>query len=63
MKRVVCPLCGPQNTNVKAIREAQEKSAERHDLFKMELGRSADRFGTVSEWFGRGVMGAKDISQ
>jgi hypothetical protein len=29
----------------------------------MELARSSDRFGTVGEWFGRGVMSAKDITQ
>lgn len=61
--RAECPLCGPSNSNIKAILEAQEKSAERHDLFKMELARSSDRFGTVGEWFGRGVMSAKDITQ
>ncbi|KAF2813315.1 vacuolar protein sorting-associated protein 11 [Mytilinidion resinicola] len=54
---VECPLCAPQNATVRAIRKAQVESAERHDLFLDALKRSRDKFGTVSEWFGRGVMG------
>ncbi|KAK4999637.1 Vacuolar protein sorting-associated protein 11 [Elasticomyces elasticus] len=51
-----CPICAPGNATVRAIRRAQEESAGRHELFLDALGRSGDRFGTVSEWFGRGVM-------
>ncbi|KAL2389865.1 hypothetical protein RJ035_001795 [Blastomyces gilchristii] len=51
-----CPVCAPQNATIRAIRERQIKSADQHDLFKSELQRSRDRFGTVSEFFGRGVM-------
>jgi hypothetical protein len=54
---VECPLCAPQNATVRAIRKAQGDSAERHDMFLDALKRSRDKFGTVSEWFGRGVMG------
>ena len=57
-EEVECPICAQQNATVKAIKRAQEESADRHDLFQDALGRSSDKFGTVSEWFGRGVMGA-----
>ena len=51
-----CPICQPGNETIKRIRRVQIESADQHDLFKRELERSADRFGTVSEFFGRGVM-------
>ncbi|KAK2791986.1 hypothetical protein FQN51_001959 [Onygenales sp. PD_10] len=51
-----CPVCAPQNATIRAIRERQAKSADQHDLFKGELARSRDRFGLVSDFFGRGVM-------
>lgn len=51
-----CPICAQQNATIKAIKRAQEESADRHDLFQDALGRSSDKFGTVTEWFGRGVM-------
>jgi hypothetical protein len=53
---VECPKCSVDNATVKAIKRAQEESAERHDLFVEQLGKSRDKFSTVSEWFGRGVM-------
>lgn len=52
-----CPLCAQDNATVRAIRRQQEEYATRHDLFKAELGNSEDRFGTVADWFQRGVMG------
>lgn len=52
-----CPLCAQDNATVRAIRRQQEEYATRHDLFKTELGNSEDRFGTVADWFQRGVMG------
>ena len=52
-----CPVCEKQNATIRAIRRAQEDSAERHDMFLEALRRSRDRFGTVAEFFGRGVMG------
>jgi vacuolar protein sorting-associated protein 11 len=53
---VECPICAPQNAMIRDIRKAQVESAGMHELFVDALGRSKDRFGTVSEWFGRGVM-------
>jgi hypothetical protein len=53
-----CPLCAGKNAMVRTVRKAQEESAGRHDMFLDALGRSRDKFGTVSEWFGRGVMSA-----
>lgn len=54
---IECPLCSQQNQTVRAIRRAQIDSAERHDMFLDALKRGRDGFATVSEWFGRGVMG------
>jgi len=56
-----CPLCKPQHDTIKAIRWAQVESTEQHELFKSALARSTDRFGTVSEFFGRGVMAAPPL--
>ncbi|CAK7263759.1 Vacuolar protein sorting-associated protein 11 [Sporothrix epigloea] len=53
-----CPLCAQDNSTVRAIRRQQEEYATRHDLFKTELANSEDRFGTVADWYQRGVMGA-----
>ena len=53
-----CPLCAGNNEMVKNIRRAQVESAGKHDMFLEALSRSKDKFGTVSEWFGRGVMSA-----
>lgn len=51
-----CPVCKTQNDTIRAIRRAQVESSEQHDLFRSALERSDDRFATVSEFFGRGVM-------
>ena len=51
-----CPLCAQSNATIRAIKRGQEENADRHELFKDELGRSEDRFATVAEWYGRGVM-------
>ncbi|EFX06606.1 vacuolar protein sorting protein [Grosmannia clavigera kw1407] len=53
---VECPLCGQDNATVRAIRRQQEEYATRHDVFQAELANSEDRFGTVADWFQRGVM-------
>lgn len=53
-----CPKCSASNSNIRAFRRAQEESAERHDMFQDALQRSRDKFGTISEFFGRGVMAA-----
>jgi len=55
-ENVECPICSSQNATIKAIKRAQDESADRHDLFLDALNRSSDKFGTISEWFGRGVM-------
>lgn len=53
-----CPKCAPTNNNIRAFRKAQEDSADRHDMFQNALANSRDKFGTISEFFGRGVMTA-----
>jgi len=58
---VECPICAGQNATVRAIRRAQLESAGRHELFLDALGRSRDKFGTVSEWFGRGVLSVPGV--
>lgn len=55
-KAECCPVCKTQNETIRAIRRAQVESADQHELFKVALERSTERFGTVSEFFGRGVM-------
>ena len=51
-----CPICKPGNDTIKAIRRQQVESTDQHDLFRAALSRSSTRFGTVGEFFGRGVM-------
>ncbi|KAG6004996.1 hypothetical protein E4U21_000568 [Claviceps maximensis] len=51
-----CPQCAGGNDLIRKMREEQRKAATKHDLFKVELEASEDRFGTVAKWFGRGVM-------
>ena len=56
-----CPTCAPTNNNIRAFRRAQIESADKHEMFKDALQRSNDKFGTISEFFGRGVMTAATI--
>ena len=56
-----CPKCSPANNNIRAFRRRQEESADRHDMFQDALQRSTDKFGTIGEFFGRGVMAAPTI--
>ncbi|KAI6244613.1 Vacuolar protein sorting-associated protein 11 [Erysiphe necator] len=51
-----CPSCKKDNDTIRAIRKAQVESSDRHDLFLDALRHSEDRFGTITEFFGRGVM-------
>lgn len=51
-----CPQCAGTNNNIRAFRKAQIDSSDRHEMFQDALQRSRDRFGTISEFFGRGVM-------
>ncbi|KAH6679941.1 vacuolar membrane protein [Plectosphaerella plurivora] len=53
-----CPQCSRDNATIRALRSTQIETAGKHELFKAELERSEDRFATVADWFGRGVMGA-----
>jgi len=48
---VECPQCKGGNATIRAIRQAQDEAGERHDMFVDALGRSKDRFGTISEFF------------
>ncbi|KAF7510407.1 hypothetical protein GJ744_006686 [Endocarpon pusillum] len=59
--RAECPVCKPQNDTIKAHRRAQVESADQHELFKAALERSQERFETVAEFFGRGVMNLNSI--
>ena len=58
---IECPIDAGQNATIRAIRKAQDESAERHDMFLDALSRSRNKFATVSEWFGRGVMSAAPV--
>lgn len=60
-EKTECPICKPHNDLIKASRRQQMESTEQHELFRSALERSSDRFGTVAEFFGRGVMGAPPI--
>jgi hypothetical protein len=51
-----CPTCAPTNAQIRKIRQAQDETADKHDMFKDALQRSHDRFGTIAEFFGRGVI-------
>ena len=56
-ENIECPKCAQSNATIRAIRKAQDESADRHDMFQDALQRSQDRFGTIAEFFGRGVLG------
>lgn len=56
INEIECPICAPRNQAVKQVRQAQVESAVRHELFLDDLNRNSDKFGTISAWFGRGVM-------
>lgn len=56
VKDAECPICQLGNETIKGFRRQQIESTEQHGLFKAALEKSTDRFGTVSEFFGRGVM-------
>lgn len=53
-----CPKCAGENEVIRKMREGQRERAERHEVFKGDLEGSEDRFGTIAEWFSRGVMDA-----
>ncbi|KAF4634433.1 hypothetical protein G7Y89_g3673 [Cudoniella acicularis] len=51
-----CTVCKKDNDTIRAFVRSQDETADKHDMFLDALGRSGDRFGTISEFFGRGVM-------
>ncbi|ORY56078.1 vacuolar membrane protein [Pseudomassariella vexata] len=53
-----CPVCSNSNAAVRAMKQSQDERAGRHDVFKdaLEKGKGDDRFKTVAQWFGQGVM-------
>lgn len=51
-----CSACAPENQTVRTLRKGQEEGAERHEYFGQVLAESRDKFATVAEFFGRGVM-------
>ena len=55
-ERWECPQCKGGNETIRAIRRVQVETSSKHDLFRAALESSRDRFGTVSEFFGRGVL-------
>jgi vacuolar protein sorting-associated protein 11 len=56
-----CSQCAQNNSTIRAIRKAQDESADKHDMFQDALRRSNDKFGTIAEFFGRGVMSAPTL--
>jgi hypothetical protein len=60
--RMECTQCAQNNSTIRAIRKAQDESADRHDMFQDALRRSHDKFGTIAEFFGRGVMSAPTLN-
>jgi hypothetical protein len=55
-KGAECVVCRAGNETVRAMRRARDEAADRGDVFMDALAKSGDRFGTIGEWFGRGVM-------
>lgn len=53
-----CPKCAGENDMIRKMRQGQRERAEKHDLFKADLASSDNKFGTIAEWFSRGVMEA-----
>lgn len=58
-----CPKCAGENAFIRKMREGQRERAERHELFKGDLEGSDDRFGTIAEWFSRGVMDSRQNAE
>ncbi|KAI8634014.1 vacuolar protein sorting protein-like protein [Xylariaceae sp. FL1651] len=56
-----CPVCAANNAAVRAMKRGQEERAERHDLFRDALEKGDERFKTVAQWFGQGVMGVSEL--
>ncbi|KAI1341786.1 vacuolar protein sorting protein-like protein [Xylariaceae sp. FL0016] len=52
-----CPVCAMNNAAVRAMKRSQDERADRHDLFTDALEKGDERFKTVAQFFGQGVMG------
>ena len=53
-----CITCAPTNQTIRTLKRSQEEIAERHDYFKSTLSEGKDKFGVISDFFGKGVMAA-----
>ena len=51
-----CLVCAPQRRRLTELQAQQRQLARGHDDFSHALERSADGFGTVSEYLGRGML-------
>ncbi|EPS43286.1 hypothetical protein H072_2719 [Dactylellina haptotyla CBS 200.50] len=52
-----CPTCAAGNAAIKAIRQAQEESADQIGIFKTAIDvAEGDRFATITDFFSRSVM-------
>eukprot|EP00501_MAST-03F_sp_TOSAG23-6_P000088 GSMAST32.ASY1.ANO1.90.1 assembled CDS len=51
-----CPSLGPQIQHVHEIRQQLKRKAQKHEKFFEELESSADGFGKIAEYFGRGTL-------
>jgi hypothetical protein len=51
-----CPRCSPEYRKVKEIKDSMRQSSSAHDRFYKQLEDSSDGFGTVAEYFGRGIF-------
>ncbi|KAH8816330.1 vacuolar protein sorting protein-like protein [Xylogone sp. PMI_703] len=56
-----CPTCKQSNDMVRALRKAQDETADKHDMFLDSLAKSSDKFGIISEFFGTGVMNVPTV--
>lgn len=51
-----CITCAPTNQTIRTLKKSQDEAAERHDQFKATLTEGKDKFGVISDFFGKGVM-------
>lgn len=51
-----CTVCRKENDAIRAFVRSQEEMGDKHEFFLDAVRGSGDRFGRVSEFFGRGVM-------
>ncbi|KAK6495487.1 hypothetical protein TWF481_003503 [Arthrobotrys musiformis] len=57
-----CPTCATGNAAIRAIRQAQEDASDQFGILKTALEvTERDRFATITDFFGRGVMKDRPI--